>query len=115
MMPKVSRKSKSSMEISIVATLPWTCTNFGNQSEIEAYVKATGTWETIATVHVAGGVDAEDIAGFIVQAVNDREKVHSTLQRIPLPFEGDVAAAVASPQRDNSVLTGKPPSSDLKR
>jgi len=65
-----TKKPRPIAEQLILATRPWTCTNFGDQSEIEAYVEATGAWETIATVHAVNGVDAEDIASFIVRAVN---------------------------------------------
>jgi len=68
-MPKVPRKSKSSIEKSIMATLPWTCTNFGGHSEIEARLGATGSWETLATVHSVDGIDAEDIANFVIQVI----------------------------------------------
>jgi len=61
-------------EILSCATLQWSCTHFGCQSEIEVYVAATDQWETIAVVSAAAGLDAEDIAEFIVKAVIDRTR-----------------------------------------
>lgn len=52
----------------------WSCTHFGDMSEIEVFVEASGQWETVAEVHSVANIDAEDIADFIVQAVIDRVK-----------------------------------------
>jgi len=69
-MPKLETQ-KPSAEKALLATMPWACTNFGNASEIDAYVEETGTWETVAeTRSIAGVIDAEDIASFIVSSVN---------------------------------------------
>ena len=38
---------------------------------IEAQFTATGTWETLAEVCSVHGLDAEDIASFLVTAVNN--------------------------------------------
>jgi hypothetical protein len=65
-----SAKVKRPPTDEIASTLPWSCTQFGNQSEIEAFVGSTGKRETIADVHGVAGVDAEDMADFIVRAVN---------------------------------------------
>lgn len=42
-----------------------------DQSEIEAQIMATGSWETIAAVRSLPGLDAEDLASFIVMMVNE--------------------------------------------
>ena len=70
-MPKASRERRIQVKENLLATTPWTCTNFGRQSEIDIYVKETGVWETIAQVRGIEGFDAEDIAGFIIAAVNN--------------------------------------------
>jgi hypothetical protein len=54
---------------------PLTFTTFGDQSEIDAKIDATGQWETIATVHSVAGIDAEEIAQFIVEAVTMRQEL----------------------------------------
>ena len=69
-MPKAFAKTSSSIHEAIATTCPWTYTNFGNHSEIEAFIEATGAWETIAEVHSIADLDAEDIADFIVRAVS---------------------------------------------
>ena len=66
-----SKLNKDAAENFVVNTLPWSCTHFGDQSEIEAFVPATGRWETIADVHSVGDIDAEDIADFIVRLANE--------------------------------------------
>ena len=52
----------------------WSCTHFGDISEIEVFIEASGHWETVAEVRPIANIDAEDIADFIVQAVSDRVK-----------------------------------------
>lgn len=69
-MPNARTQTDSIADQCLQATLPWTCTNFGDRSEIEAFVKETGKWETVAEVRAVAGTDAEDVASFIVQAVN---------------------------------------------
>jgi len=69
-MPKILKKQKSVTEESILTTMPWTCSNFGSQSEIDVYVESTGTWATIATVNGIENIDAEDMASFIVRLAN---------------------------------------------
>ena len=74
-MVKPVKKSKTAnVEHSLLASLPWSCTHFGGQSEIEAYIDATGKWETIATVNMINDIDAEDVASFIVQHINRMNK-----------------------------------------
>jgi len=71
-MSKATSKTKNIAEkITIVSTKPWTCTHFGNTSEIDAFNKNTGEWETLAVVQKFANFDAEDIADFIVHAVNN--------------------------------------------
>lgn len=54
----------------------WSCSLFGNKSEIDVFVESTGRWETAAEIHGAGKFDAEEIAAFIMDAIeaykNDR-------------------------------------------
>jgi hypothetical protein len=76
-MSKSVKKTKASTtKCPVHFTTPWSCTNFGSESEIEAYVEVTGSWETIANVHSVGDLDAEDIADFIIQSVNAYVKTH---------------------------------------
>ncbi|HUY67919.1 MAG TPA: hypothetical protein VMV79_01285 [Alphaproteobacteria bacterium] len=86
-MPKTSRKLKPIIEKSILATKPWSCTNFGEQSEIDAYVDATGTWETIATIQPVAAIDAEDIASFITNTINTYEKTQRLIQKMRAALE----------------------------
>lgn len=70
-MPKSKKpKNQPSLREAIKATLPWSHTLSGNTSDIEAYIKATGIWETIACVNSLPGIDAEDLAAFIVEGMN---------------------------------------------
>ncbi|MER2519938.1 MAG: hypothetical protein ABTQ34_04520 [Bdellovibrionales bacterium] len=69
-MPNTSEQAVSLFHVSLHATLPWSCTHFGDRSEIEAFIKETGKWETVAEVRAIGDVDAEDVASVIVRAVN---------------------------------------------
>lgn len=47
----------------------WSCSLFGNNSEIDVFVESTGRWETAAEIYGVGGFDAEDIAAFIAEAI----------------------------------------------
>ena len=58
---------------------PWQCRHFNDQSEILAYVEASGAWEAIATVNPTSGFSAENIAGFICTLINDNQNGKSLL------------------------------------
>ena len=49
-----ARNNKNTQAEPLALTLPWSCTHFGDQSEIEAYIPATGRWEVIADIHMVG-------------------------------------------------------------
>ena len=74
-MAKTSAQPKTSAEKSILATLLWSSSLFGKQAEIDGFDSTTGKWETIATVDAIAGIDAEDVAAFIVEAVIGYQKV----------------------------------------
>jgi len=74
-MPKTSQKIiNQTQKNSLLATLPWSCTHFGSESEIEAYIASLDKWVCVADVHSVADIDAEDIADFIVQAVTQYAK-----------------------------------------
>jgi hypothetical protein len=86
------------------ATLPWTygCAGHGDPSEIEYVVKETGEKAVIASAnHVSDDLDAEDVADFIVNAVNNRDRTHTILR--------DMAVIV------EACLSGQPLSETIKR
>lgn len=91
-MPRISKKKKISEEQSLLATMPWMSTDFGDTSEIEAYVEETSTWETIAETHsVTGFIDAEDIANFIVSRVSYSQEVSGVLKQVLVSLNGCLA------------------------
>ncbi|MDR3613001.1 MAG: hypothetical protein P4L53_05495 [Candidatus Obscuribacterales bacterium] len=65
-----------------LAALPLACTTFGDQSEIDVRIDATGKWETIATIRSVAGFDAEDIASVIVHSVSARQETQKILQDV---------------------------------
>jgi hypothetical protein len=70
---------------------PWSCRHDRAKSEIEAYVEASGQREIIATLEQAGAFDAEQVAEFIIRAVNDFEKTHSLLEQMTQALENCLA------------------------
>ncbi|MDE2029554.1 MAG: hypothetical protein KGI97_03215 [Alphaproteobacteria bacterium] len=83
-MVKPARKitKKAALKSGLLSTLPWNCTSFGEESEIEAHAEAEGRWVTIADVHPFMEFDGEEIASFILRAVNNHEKTQSLLPKI---------------------------------
>lgn len=80
-MRRTNRKLKAYVEKAFVETLPWHCTNFGNTSEVDAFIEKTGRWETIAETHSIGNVlDAEDVAEYIVDCSNRHGKMLEALK-----------------------------------
>lgn len=52
----------------------WSCSFFGNKSEIDVFVKSLSRWETAALICPVGTFDAEEVAAFIVRALQGRQK-----------------------------------------
>jgi hypothetical protein len=52
---------------------PWSCVHQEGKSQIEAYVMATGRREVLAEILPTSGHSAEQMAEFIVKAVNGLE------------------------------------------
>jgi hypothetical protein len=50
----------------------WACSLFGDRSEIDVFVESEKCWRTVAEVRSTDTYDAEEIASFIVQTMNDR-------------------------------------------
>jgi hypothetical protein len=69
-MPYNQRHSKTELDQLILTTRPWTASSFGRTAEIDAYNPTTKSWETIAVVNAVADIDAEDLANFIAQKVN---------------------------------------------
>jgi hypothetical protein len=87
-MSRSTKKTKNDVqEHSIYDTVPWTSSGFGNESEIDARMQATGHWETLATVRSVDGFDADDIAGFIIIAVNNYKKTQTLLKKVRATIE----------------------------
>jgi hypothetical protein len=58
---------------------PWECQHQRDQSEIRAYVEASGNWETVAVIRQTTGANAEAMAQFICYLINDNQKNKSLL------------------------------------
>ena len=99
----MSKAIKETRVDSVYALEPWVCTHFGDLSEIDAYIVGTGKWETIANVQAVEGIDAEDIADFIVRAVNNQAKMNGFVSELVSVLEQLVSS------------NGKPASQEIRR
>ena len=68
-MPKTKPRAVKTPDIERELT-KWSCTLFGDKSEIDVFVESAGRWETAAEIHGAGRFDAEEVAEFIIQVMN---------------------------------------------
>ena len=59
---------------------PWRCEHRRDGSEIQAFVEASGIWETVAVIPPTSGVSARNIAEFIAALVNDNRRCQSALE-----------------------------------
>lgn len=91
--PPKKRKAKPSP---FNSTVPWTYTSFGNQVEIEASFEAGGEWTTIAQVNAVADHDAEDVASFIVDAVNEKQKTRVLLRDLARVVEACLTGTALS-------------------
>jgi hypothetical protein len=59
---------------------PWEYRNSGDQTEIMAYVEASGAWEVVAVVQPTSGASAEALAAYITAIVNQQQRRQDLLQ-----------------------------------
>lgn len=59
---------------------PWEHSNCGDQTEVSAYVEASGKWEVVAVVRPTSGASAETIASYITGIINQQQRRQDLLQ-----------------------------------
>jgi hypothetical protein len=59
---------------------PWRWQACGDRCELVAYVEASGTWETVATILPTSGASSESLATFIVGVINDVREDNDAVQ-----------------------------------
>lgn len=67
--------------------LPWSCAHDRNCSKIDGCLVVSGDRKTIAEIRDAAGVDAADLAGLIVRAVNAYEKHLDLIDEMAIAIE----------------------------
>lgn len=71
----------------------WQCRHKKTRSDIEAYVEASGEWETIITVHPTSGASAETLANYVASIMNEHQSridlLQDALTALDLCLEGD--------------------------
>jgi hypothetical protein len=66
---------------------PWSCQHHPDHSLIEAYVMGKGDWETIAEVRASAYVNAEQLANFIIKAVNNYDRHQKLIAELASALE----------------------------
>ncbi|MDR3613624.1 MAG: hypothetical protein P4L53_08655 [Candidatus Obscuribacterales bacterium] len=103
-MLKALRKSKTTSENSLLSSAILSSTNFGDRAEIDAFFGLTSTWETIADVNpVAGTIDAEDVAAFIVSNVNRSQKFQAILRQAVVALRACMVRKNTEPRTKNDI------------
>src|SRR6266851_1772305 len=69
------------------AAHPWQCRHKKTRSDIEAYVEASGEWETILTVHPTSGACAETLANYVASIMNEHQSKTDLLQEAMMALE----------------------------
>lgn len=71
--------------------MKWSCTLFGDKSEIDVFVESAGRWETAAEIRSVGKYDAEEVANFIASRLSQGEcmDVRKEAAKPPLTIRDD--------------------------
>ncbi len=67
--------------------VPWVCEHKAGQSDVNAYIAANGSWQTIAEVKDAKGIDPEAIAELIARAVNAYHPTQDLIRQLTATLE----------------------------
>ncbi len=67
-MPKTKPRAIKALAMERELT-KWSCSLFGNKTEIDVFVESSGKWETAAEMRGVGKFDAEEVAAFVMEAV----------------------------------------------
>jgi hypothetical protein len=89
-MPKTKPRAVKTPAIERELT-KWSCTLFGNKSEIDVFVESAGRWETAAEIRGVGKYDAEEVANFITNRLSQVEfmDVRNEAAKPPLTIRDD--------------------------
>jgi len=77
--PKAKAPLKTQSEAMAVPA-PWACRHEATKSYIDAYVDASGEWETVAEVLAQKGVDAKATAEYITRLANDGDQIRQAMR-----------------------------------
>ena len=87
-MPKTIKPKKPTIKSREFYSLhPWQCRHHKDNSEIVAYVEASGEWETILTVHPTSGASAEVVAAYVAAIINEHQSRIDLLQEAMTALE----------------------------
>ena len=65
-----------------IASMIFSCTHFDEISEIDAYIASIDKVESIADIRSAAGINAKDIAEFIVRAANNEARMKNIIHQL---------------------------------
>jgi hypothetical protein len=93
-MPKPKKpKGPTQQSRQFYALHPWQCRHHNDQSEITAYVEASGEWEAVLTVHPTSGASAEALATYVAAIMNEHQGkadlLHEAMTALELCLEED--------------------------
>jgi hypothetical protein len=87
-MTKASKpKSSISSPRQFYAAHPWQLRHKKTRTDVEAYVEASGKWETVLTVYPTSGATAETLANFAVGILNEHQSKIDLLQEAMMALE----------------------------
>lgn len=73
-------RSKKVQRREFYSLYPWQCRHAPDQSEIVAYVEASAKWETVSIISSTSGANAESVADYICNLINENQKNKNLLQ-----------------------------------
>ena len=108
-MPGTSERNRPATQPrQFYAAHPWQCQHHQDNSEISAYVEASGEWEAILTVHPTSGASAEALATYVAAIMKEQQGkadlLHEAMMALELCLEED-KLTFASEQAAHRVVT----------
>lgn len=70
-MSKLLHSAPLGRQCHFYAAQPWVCVHHPHRSDLNAYVEASGKWETVAVIQPTSGASAEMLADFIIGQINN--------------------------------------------
>jgi hypothetical protein len=89
------------------AAHPWQLRHKKTRTDVEAYVEASGKWETVLTVYPTSGASAETLVNYVASILNEHQSkvdlLHEAMMALEQCLEGEHLTFTSEQAADRAI------------